>query len=70
MANKKYVIMQRQPPGERCTICPTVTVNDNEQIKSYQKRGYKIVGRASCNEGFVPDYVVTDGIHKQKEVET
>ena len=66
MANKKYVIMQTVSPGERCTVCPTVAVNDNRQIKSYQKCGYKIVGRVSCSEGFIPDYVVTDVIHKQR----
>lgn len=63
MANKKYVIMS----AEQTTICPTVAADDNRTIKAHQKIGYKIVGRISCNEGFIPDYVVTDVIHKQKE---
>ncbi len=67
MANKKYVIMRRQSPHTRNTVCPTVAADDNRAIKSYQKRGYKIIGRMSCNEGFIPDYVVTDVIHKRKE---
>ena len=59
MANKKYVIM-RQQSSDGGTVCPTVAADDNKAIKAYQKRGYKIVGRVSCNEGFMPDYVVTD----------
>ena len=66
MANKKYVIMQQQS-SDGGTVCPTVAANDNRQIKAYQKRGYEIIGHVSCNEGFIPDYVVTDVIHKRKE---
>ena len=65
MANKKYVIMY----AEQTTICPTVAADDNKKIKAYQKLGYKIIGRISCNEGFIPDYVVTGVIHKRKEQE-
>ena len=67
MANKKYVIMWRQSPYTRNTVCPTVAADDNRAIKLYQKRGYKIIGRVSCNEGFIPNYVVTVVIHKRKE---
>ena len=63
MANKKYVIMY----ADKTTICPTVAADDNKKIKAYQKIGYKIIGRVSCNEGFIPDYVVTEVIHKRKE---
>ena len=63
MANKKYVIMW----CKEVTICPIVAADDNKKIKAYQKIGYKIVGRMSCNEGFIPDYVVTNVIHKRKE---
>ena len=66
MANKKYVIMQQQS-SDGGTVCPTVAANDNRQIKSYQKRGYKIIGRISCNEGFIPDYVVTNVIQKRSD---
>lgn len=34
MANKKYVIMRRQSPYTRNTVCPTVAANDNMAIKS------------------------------------
>ncbi len=67
MANKKYVIMRRQSPYTRNTVCPTVAANDNKAIKAYQKRGYKIIGRVNSNEGFIPDYVVMDVINKRKE---
>ena len=66
MANKKYVIMQQQS-SDGGTVCPTVAANDNRQIKAYQKHGYKIIGRISCNEGFIPDYVVTDVIQKRSD---
>ena len=59
MANKKYVIM-RQQSSDGGTVCPTVAADDNRAIKAYQKRGYKIIGRVNSDEGFIPDYVVTD----------
>ena len=67
MANKKYVIMQRQSPRSRNTVCPTVEADDNREIKKYQERGYKIVGRVSCNEGFIPDYVSTNVIQRRSD---
>ena len=63
MANKKYVIMS----AEQTTICPTVAADDNRTIKAHQKIGYKIIGRISCNDGFMPDYVVAGVINKRME---
>ena len=55
MTNKKYVIMRHfaSVPDENC---PIVEADDNKRIKKLQKEGYKIVGRATCNENFTPCY--------------
>ena len=54
MANKKYVIMRNGAalPDD----CPVVAADNNKLIKEYQKIGYKIVGRVTCNENFKPCY--------------
>lgn len=64
MANKKYVIM-RNPKGG--VVCPVLPSEDNHRIKAYQKNGYKIIGRMSCNDRFKPDYVVSDTTTKHSE---
>ena len=56
MANKKYVIMQRQPP-EPGELSPVVSADNNKEIKQFQNGGYKIVGRVSCNEGLRPTMI-------------
>ncbi len=63
MANKKYVIVQYQSP-EPGTLCPVVAADNNKMIKSFQEEGYKIAGRISCDEGFIPDFVMVGVIPK------
>ena len=64
MANKKYVIMRNPRVG---VVCPVLPSEDNHRIKAYQKNGYKITGRMSCNDRFEPDYVVSDTTNIQSK---
>ena len=56
MANKKYVIMRRMTD----CCCPIIEADDNRAVKELQKKDYKIIGRVSCKEGFIPNYAVVD----------